>query len=304
MVTMNTNDAPLRFGLVGTGYWATICHAPALASAEGISFEAVWGRNAGAAAALAGRFGVTACESVDDLLDRVDGVVFSVPPDVQSEIAVRAASAGKHLLLEKPIALTAADAQRLADAVEQAGVAALVFFTARYQPDVRAWLAQVAGGDWTSGSMVWLGDALHADNPFNTPWRRDKGALWDLGPHAVSLLTACLGPVTSVTAVGGRADLVHLTFGHADGATSTVTTTLNATPQAECYELSLWGDSGRLEAPVETAQAADAARVALTELKAAIPDAAASHPCNVRFGAQVVAILDEAQRQLDAQQKS
>lgn len=152
--------------------------------------------------------------------------------------------------------------------------------------------------------MVWLGDALREDNPFNTPWRRDKGALWDLGPHAVSLLTACLGPVTSVTAVGGLADLVHLTLEHDGGATSTVTTTLNATPQAECYELRLWGDAGRLDAPVETAQAADAARVALAELKAAIPDGAASHPCNARFGAQVVAILDEAQRQIDARQKS
>lgn len=120
MVPMNTNDAPLRFGLVGTGYWATICHAPALASAEGISFEAIWGRNAGAAADLAYRFGVAACESADDLLDRVDAVVFSVPPDVQSKIAMRAARAGKHLLLEKPIALTGADAQRLADAVDEA----------------------------------------------------------------------------------------------------------------------------------------------------------------------------------------
>jgi predicted dehydrogenase len=304
MVTMNTNDAPLRFGLVGTGYWATICHAPALASAAGISFEAVWGRNVGAAAELAGRFGVTACESVDDLLDRVDGVVFSVPPDVQSELAIRAARAGKHLLLEKPIALTAAAAQRLADAVEEAGVAALVFFTSRYQADVRAWLAEVADGRWTSGSMTWLGDALAEGNPFNTPWRRDKGALWDLGPHAVSLLWACLGPVSNITAVAGLADLVHLTLEHAGGATSTVTTTLSAAPEAECYELWLWGEAGRLPAPVETAAADTAARVALAELIAAVPDRAASHPCNVRFGARVVAILAEAQRQIDSRRKT
>jgi hypothetical protein len=46
----------LRFGLVGTGHWARITHAPALASTDGIEFAAVWGRNAGAAADLAASF--------------------------------------------------------------------------------------------------------------------------------------------------------------------------------------------------------------------------------------------------------
>jgi predicted dehydrogenase len=302
MARMNADTAPLRFGLVGTGHWARICHAPALASADGISFEAVWGRNVQAAADLADTFGVAACGSVDDLLDRVDAVAFSVPPDVQSDIALRAARAGKHMLLEKPMALTEAAAGALADAVDEAGVAALVFFTARYQPDVRAWLAQVAATGWTGGSMTWLGDALRDGNPFNTPWRREKGALWDLGPHALSLLSACLGPVTSITAVAGLADVVHLTLGHAGGATSTVTTSASAVPAAERYDLWLWGEQGLSVAPVEAAEAAAAARVALAELKAGIADGAAGHPCNARFGAQIVAILAEAQRQIDAGQ--
>jgi predicted dehydrogenase len=302
MARMNPDSAPLRVGLVGTGYWAQICHAPALASADGISFEAVWGRNGQAAAGLADKFGVAASESVDDLLDRVDAVAFSVPPDVQSEIALRAAQAGKHMLLEKPIALSEAAAIELADAIDQAGVAALVFFTARYQPDVRAWLAEVAETSWTGGSMTWLGDALREGNPFNTPWRREKGALWDLGPHALSLLSACLGPVTSVTAVGGLSDVVHLTLGHASGATSTVTTSASAPSAAERYDLWLWGEPGLSMAPVETAEAADAARVALAELKAGIADGAAGHPCNARFGAQIVTLLAEAQRQIDARQ--
>jgi predicted dehydrogenase len=51
---------PLRFGLVGTGHWAQVTHAPALASTEGIEFAAVWGRNHEAAAALAASHGATA----------------------------------------------------------------------------------------------------------------------------------------------------------------------------------------------------------------------------------------------------
>jgi predicted dehydrogenase len=54
---------PLKFGLVGTGYWAGITHAPALASADGIEFAAVWGRNADAAADLAARYDVTRRET-------------------------------------------------------------------------------------------------------------------------------------------------------------------------------------------------------------------------------------------------
>ena len=79
-------------------------------------------------------------------------------------------------------------------------MASVVFFTARFQPDVRAWLAEVSrAGGWAGGRVAWLGIACQG-SPFNTPWRRDKGGLWDVGPHMISLLWASLGPVTSVTA--------------------------------------------------------------------------------------------------------
>jgi predicted dehydrogenase len=173
-----------------------------------------------------------------------------VPPDVQAPIAVRAASAGKHLLLEKPIAISEADADTLARAVEHAQVASIVFFTARFQADVRAWLADVtADGRWSGGSAVWLGSALQDSSPFNTPWRRDKGALWDLAPHVISLLWARLGPVASVTADAGPADVSHLVLHHQNGATSTVTVTLRAPEAAEYFNLVIWGERGKSTAP-------------------------------------------------------
>src|SRR2546430_10191695 len=95
--TPMTTHPRLRCGLVGTGYWAQITHAPALAAADGIEFAAVWGRSARAAADLAAAHGAAACPDLDDFLARVDAVAFSVPPDAQGEIAVRAARAGKHL---------------------------------------------------------------------------------------------------------------------------------------------------------------------------------------------------------------
>jgi predicted dehydrogenase len=290
---------PLRFGLVGTGHWAQITHAPALATTDGIDFAAVWGRNTGAATELADQYHATAHHDISAFLANVDAVAFAVPPDVQAPIAVRAAKAGKHLLLEKPITISAADGDALADVVEQAGVASVVFFTARFQADVRAWLSEVtATGRWAGGCAVWLGSALRAGNPFNTPWRRNKGGLWDLAPHLISLLWASLGPVQSVTAQAGPADVTHLILRHEPGATSTVTVTLNAPQSAELADLFVWGEAGRSAAPAETSQPVTPLRTALTELAANARSGQTSHPCDVHFGRQVGRVLADAQHQI------
>jgi predicted dehydrogenase len=289
----------LRFGLVGTGHWARITHAPTLAATDGIEFAAVWGRNADAAADLAVRYHATAYRDLPEFLASVDAVAFAVPPDVQVPIAIRAASAGKHLLLEKPVALTVADADALADAVRHARVASVVFFTARFQADVRAWAAEVhAAGGWAGGCAVWLGSALQPASPFNTPWRQRHGALWDLGPHVVSLLWASLGPVRSVTARAGLGDVTHLILGHDSGATSTATVTLGAPVSAEFTDLFLWGQAGRTAAPAQGPDPVTPLRTALTELVANARSGQVSHPCDARFGRDVVRILADAQHQI------
>src|SRR5262249_47728601 len=149
---MTDSERPLAFGLAGTGHWARIVHAPALASTPGIQLAGVWGRNAQAAAALADEYGCASYLDFGELLAHVDAVDFALPPDVQAELGARAAGAGKHLLLEKPIATSEPGADALAAAVQEAGVASVVFFTARFQPEVRAWLAAAAGGRWTGAS--------------------------------------------------------------------------------------------------------------------------------------------------------
>ena len=168
---------------------------------------------------------------------------------MQSELGPRAAAAGKHLLLEKPVALTAVAADRLAAAATAARVASVVFFTARFQPDIRAWLTEIDGSRWSGAQVVWLGSATAASSPFNTPWRREHGGLWDLGPHALSVLTASLGPVVSVLADGGPGDVAHLIMRHAGGATSTATVTVQAPPELDGFRLALWGARGRSPMP-------------------------------------------------------
>ncbi len=294
----------MRFGLVGTGFWARTTHAPALASTAGSTLAAVWGRDASAAESLAAGYGAVGYADLGAFLDAVDAVAFAVPPHVQAPLAIRAAEAGKHLLLEKPIALSADEADKLVAAVESGGVASVVFFTARFNTEIRAWLTDEharggwSGGGWSGGVAVWLGSALQPGNPFNTPWRREKGALWDLGPHVVSLLWACLGPVTSVSAVAGASDVTHLVMRHSGGASSTATVTLSAPPAATGNNLFVWGEAGRSVMPATPVDPVAALRVAVSELAAGAAGGHLAHPCDVRFGREVVRVLAAAGAQL------
>ncbi len=296
----------MRFGLAGTGFWARTAHAPALASTPGATLAAVWGRDAHAAQSVAAEHGATAFADVGAFLDAVDAVAFAVPPHVQAPLAIRAAAAGKHLLLEKPIALSERDADAMVAATRSAGVASVVFFTARFNPDIRAWLIDTharggwSGGGWSGGVAVWLGSSLQPGSPFNTPWRREKGGLWDLGPHVVSLLWACLGPVSSVTAVPGADDVTHLVLRHDGGATSTATVTISAPAAASGNNLFVWGEAGRSVMPTAPVDPVDALRVAAAELVTCAASGQREHPCDVGFGREVVRVLAAAAAQLTA----
>jgi predicted dehydrogenase len=293
-------SAPLRFGLVGTGYWARIAHAPALASTEGIELAGVWGRDRGAAFTLAAEHGAAAFGEIEAMLAAVDGVAFAVPPDVQAPIATAAARAGKHLMLEKPIAIAEAEADELVAAADEGQVASVVFFTLRFREEIRAWLADVtARGGWAGGLASWFGSSMLETSPFNTPWRRDKGALWDIAPHIISLLWVALGPVTSVTADAGPADVSYLILHHEGGASSTVTVSQEGGEAAAGFEAYLWSDRGRSVAPRMTPDPVPALSLALTELVGNIRAGRTEHPCDVRFGRDVGHVVAEAQRQID-----
>lgn len=214
-------ERPLKFGLAGTGYWARIVHAPALAATAGIDLTAVWGGNPGAAAALAGSYGCAWFSNFDAFIAEVDAVAF-------------------------------------ADSV------------------------------------------LVADSPFNTPWRRDNGGLWDLAPHVVSLLWASLGPVRAVTADSGAGDVTHLILHHKGGTSSTVTVSIGASEAAACLRGVFVGRGG----PVSGTRT-DAARRRrwawrLPKLAANIRSGRTRHDCDVFFGHAVAGILSAAQVQIDA----
>jgi predicted dehydrogenase len=286
----------MRFGVLGTGFWAREVHATALAAHPTAELVGVWGRDVAKAKAVGAEFDVAGYADVDELLSRVDAVSIALPPDVQAPLAERAAAAGKHLLLEKPIALDVAGADRVVAAARGTGVASVVFFTFRFQPETATWLEQAARTTLAGGHASWLSSL--AGSPFDSsPWRKERGALWDIGPHALSVLIPALGPVVSVQAGAGLRDTVHLVLTHESGVASTVTLSHTVAPLSAGTEFFVHGDAGRIVLIPEERAAPRAFAVAVDELVVAALTGGA-HPCDVAFGRDVVVALEAAARAL------
>jgi predicted dehydrogenase len=261
----------------------------------------VWGRDPTRTAAAADELATTAYTDLDALLGEVDALTFAVPPDVQAPIAVRAAQRGRHVLLEKPVATSAIEARRVEDAVTAGKVGSVVFFTRRFRPSIEAWLAELdRQGGWHLGRAE---TAANLDGgPFSdSPWRRERGALWDIGPHALSVLVPVLGDVTWVTAGGGRGDLVHLVMRHGAERSSTASLSLTAPPATIGGATYFEGESGRSNAPSGALDNADIIAAhgrALDALIGQIEQPGSGHPCDVHFGTRVVAVLAAAEESL------
>jgi predicted dehydrogenase len=291
----------MRIGLLGTGPWAGLAHAPALSEHPGLDFAGVWGRRPEAAKELADLHGTRAYDDVDALLADVDAVAIALPPGVQAELAARAARAGRHLLLDKPLAMTVEEGRAVVDAVRDSGVASVVFFTTRFLSEPEAWITEQAGVEgWFTARAQWLGSVFTDDSPFAaSPWRQEKGALWDVGPHALSVLLPVLGDVRRVAAAAhGPGDTVHLVLNHTGGASSTLTLSLTAPPAAAGAALELRGEAGVTLLP----ESSEGVLPALTRAADALIDSARTgrpHPCDAAFALRVTEVLATAEALLN-----
>jgi predicted dehydrogenase len=285
----------MRFGLFGTGPWAHLAHAPGLAAHNDVEFVGVWGRNEAKAAELAGEYGAKAYPTVEALIDDVDAIAVALPPAVQAPIALRAARAGRHLLLDKPVAFEPAVADEIAAAVAERDLAGVVFFTRRFMPGLQQFLAQTARtGGWVEARVDHVGTIYNEGNPFGaSQWRRDSGGLWDVGPHAVALVLPVMGPVTEITAMAGAHDMNHVLLKHAGGGISTLTLSVDVPPAAAREEAIFAGEAGVVTVPQQRWEPVEAFGYALDDLLVAA--AGGRQPdLDVRFGAQVTAILAAA----------
>jgi predicted dehydrogenase len=122
--------------------------------------------------------------SLDDLLadDSLDAIVIATPVPLHADLAVRVLEAGKHCFVEKPLAQSVADAERVVEAAERAGKVLMVGHLLEYHPGVRK-LKEVAGSGDLGMIRYIYGNRLNLGK-----LRPDENALWSLGAHDVSVL--------------------------------------------------------------------------------------------------------------------
>ncbi len=202
------------FGIVGCGVIAPT-HALALASLPNARLAAVTDTVRERGKAIADEHGAAFDPDLATLLGRreVDVVSVCVPSGLHAEVGLRAAAAGKHLVVEKPLEVSLAAADRLLAAVERAGVGLTVISQHRFDPGLLELRSLVDQG--RLGRLV-LGDAYvkwyrsqeyYDSGDWRGTWALDGGgALMNQGIHYVDLLRWIMGPVSEVTALCATQD--------------------------------------------------------------------------------------------------
>jgi predicted dehydrogenase len=274
-------------------------HAPALAAHPGVELAGVWTRRAEPAREITALHGGTAYPELDELLEAVDAVAFAVPPAVQGALAVPAAAAGKHLILDKPLADSLPVAEQVAAAIAEAGVCSTTVFTLRFHPPVRAWLAGLPAGPAdadTTATARWLSGALLGGPYSASAWRAERGALLDIGPHLVDLLDAALGEVVAVEfAHAGEPDLWRVGLRHVGGARSTLMLSLALPVDPTEMEVTAFGSVGRHVLTDRPADATLSYAALLDELLDAIAGGRADGPFSAARSLHVQRVLARAE---------
>lgn len=290
---------PLAVGVAGAGPWARSVHAPMLAAGPETRLTGVWSRTEASARSLAAEHDVPALGSFDELLDVCDAVAIAVPPDVQPDLAVRAARAGKALLLEKPLALDVPGAERIVAAVDDAGVGSVMVLTYRFAPTVRAFLANAAEFAAIGGRACFLSGAFLGGPFAGSGWRVEHGALLDVGPHILDLVDAALGPIVAVRAHGDRDGWIGILADHDSGAVSEVSISCRAAITPSRTEVELFSSEGSLAVDGR----ADSRDIVFANLRADFATAAATggpHPCDANRGLHLQRLLTMAREALAA----
>lgn len=210
----------LRVALVGYGYWGPNL-ARNLAVLPGVELRAICDPTPERLADAARHYPAAACVASHDDVMRdaaIDAVVVATPASSHADLARQALIAGKHVLVEKPLAMTARDCEELGRLAAARGRTLMVGHTFLYNAAVR-WLREhVQRGD--------LGEVLYVyTNRLNLGHvREDVNALWNLAPHDISILLYLLDDRPVTVAAQGRGyvrsdveDVVFLTLEFAGG---------------------------------------------------------------------------------------
>src|SRR5579884_330223 len=249
----------IRFGLAGCGVIGEV-HARAIASLPQTELVAVADVPAAFSAAekLGAEYGASACADFTMMLERqdVDVVNICTPSGLHAQQAIEAMSRGKHVIVEKPMALTRRDIDGMLEAQHRAGVKLSVISQRRFEPGVRTLYRLIQRGGL--GRIVlavahvpwWRTQGYYDSGAWRGTETLDGGVLMNQAIHVVDLLQWMVGPVEAVQ--GYVATVAHVmecedtavaTLRFSNGALGTISATTGANP-GSALQLEILGDGG------------------------------------------------------------
>lgn len=203
---------PLRVGMIGAGAWATAAHIPGFQACDGVTVAAICDIDLERARAAAATSGIARVyPSVAAMLagEALDLVSIATPTDTHEDAARACLAAGLHVLCEKPLAYTVAQARTMADAARHAPVQTKMGFTMRYAPAIRRLRELVAEGfigrPYLLQMFLQNGQFLDPLKPRHwkmTMAHAGAGAVAEYGIHGLDIARWVLGEVDRVCASG------------------------------------------------------------------------------------------------------
>ena len=294
-------SSTLRIGVVGTGSLG-FHHARLLRGIAAVDFRGFFEANEERARTVATELGIRAYPSLDALLDDVDAVSIVVPTSKHHEVAMAALAKGKHLLIEKPITVTLAEADEILALAEQKGVMVQIGHIERFNRAIRA-------------ALPYVDQPLFIDSdrlaPFN-PRGSDVAVVLDLMIHDIDLVLTLTGaPVRDVSAAGlpvltPSIDIADARITFATGAVATITSSrvskdrmrkLRIFQRNAYLSLDLAAGTGemyRLRGDVDLATLAQQAQPLEAFVERVVIDAPEGEPLKLELESFVAALRGEA----------
>lgn len=201
----------LRFGIVGCGMIANI-HAQALRSLEGVILAGVADARKESAEAFAEKYGIAVYENYESMLadGEIDAVCVCTPSGFHAENTLAALRAGKHVAVEKPIAMTAEEADEIIRTAKECEKLVTVISQMRFATDVIFLKDAIDTGKLGTLKMCdlymkyWRDGAYYHSSPWKGNRALDGGVLMNQGIHGVDLLRHLIGGATVVGSISDR----------------------------------------------------------------------------------------------------
>jgi predicted dehydrogenase len=249
----------VRWGILSTADIGMSKVTPAIQQAENADVLAIASRDAERARAAADRLGIArSYGSYEALLDDpdVEAVYIPLPNDQHAEWTTKAAAAGKHVLCEKPLAMSAAQAEEMVAACAEAGVVLQEAFMYRYHPSWVETVRLVREGSIgeLQGVQTWF--SYYNDDPTNIRNRVEHGggALMDIGCYPINISRLLFGAEPTAIASRVRRDpvmgvdtLTSAVLEFPGGGQSTFTVSIRSEPH---QRVQVVGSAGRIEVEI------------------------------------------------------